>query len=183
MRQLFWLFGLIAALLVWQWLDERDAVRTLSTDGSFDYPGYSIAPLESFELTGRILSTHPYRSGREAQLSPIDLAMGWDAMAEPNNIAQLKISQRNRWFYWKAQKLPLPRRELESSMANIHIIPASAAIAEQVAQLETGALVTLTGELVEVTGDDGWRWRSSLSRTDTGDNSCEVLWLERIQTI
>ncbi|MFK7914970.1 MAG: hypothetical protein AB8B93_13720 [Pseudomonadales bacterium] len=183
MRQLFWLFGLIAALLVWQWLDQRDAVRELRTDGSFDYPGYTIAPLEQFELTGRVLSTHSYRSGREAELSPIDLAMGWDQMAEPGNIAQLNISQRNRWMYWKAQTLPLPRRKLESSMANIHIIPASATIAEQVNLLDAGAMVTLIGQLVQVDGDDGWRWRSSLSRTDTGDKSCEVLWLEQIQAL
>jgi hypothetical protein len=178
-----WIVGLAAALLAWNWLDQRDAVRAETADGSYTYPGYTIAPLESFQLTGRILSARSYRSGREAELSPVDLAIGWDEMAKPDNIAQLDISQRNRWMYWKAKRLPLPRRQLESSMANVHIIPASADVAEQVQTLAPGTLVTLDGDLVQVNADDGWRWRSSLSRTDTGARSCEVLWLTRVQVL
>ena len=183
MRTIHWMLGLIAGFLVWQGLDQRNAVREVQADGAYAYRGYSITPLEPFQLTGRILSTHSYRSGREAELSPIDLAVGWDEMAKPDNIAQLNISQRNRWMYWKAKRLPLPRRQLESSMANVHIIPASAGVAEQVQTLAPGTLVTLDGDLVQVIADDGWRWRSSLSRTDTGARSCEVLWLTRVQVL
>lgn len=178
-----WIFGLSAALLALNWLAQRDTVGQTLPNGSFVYPGYTIAPLEPFQLTGRILSTRSYRSGREAELSPVDLAIGWDEMAKPDNIAQLDISQRNRWMYWKAKRLPLPRRQLESSMANVHIIPASVDVAEQVEALAPGSLVTLDGDLVQVNADDGWRWRSSLSRTDTGARSCEVLWLNRIQVL
>jgi hypothetical protein len=27
---------------------------------------------------------------------------------------------------------------------------------------------------------DGWRWRSSLTREDTGAGACELVWVERI---
>ena len=29
---------------------------------------------------------------------------------------------------------------------------------------------------------DGWRWRSSLTREDTGAGACELVWVERIVT-
>lgn len=183
MRAIYWIAGLLAAFLIWQSYDRRDAVREASADGAFAYAGYTIAPLEPFQLTARILSTRSYRTGREAELSPIDLAVGWDEMSKPVNIHQLEISQRNRWMYWKAERLPLPRRQLESSIANVHIIPASADVAAQLEGLIAGAKVILGGDLVQVSADDGWRWRSSLSRTDTGARSCELLWLKTLQVL
>ena len=35
-------------------------------------------------------------------------------------------------------------------------------------------------DLIEVRGADGWRWRSSLTREDTGAGACELVWVERI---
>ena len=177
MRLILFILGGLTAYLVLQHLDSRDAARELRGDGSYAYTGYTIKPLEAFELTGRLLSTREYRSGREAELSPVDLVMGWGPMAEPANLAMVEIAQRNRWAYWQAQTMPMPRRQLESNMANIHIIPATAALATQLEGLEVGDDVTLVGELVQVNAEDGWRWRSSLSRTDTGEGSCELLWL------
>jgi len=44
-------------------------------------------------------------------------------------------------------------------------------------------MIRVTGRLVDILGDDGWRWRSSRSRTDTGNGSCELLLLEHIDWI
>ena len=38
----------------------------------------------------------------------------------------------------------------------------------------------LRGQLVRADGQDGWHWISSLTRTDTGDGSCEVVWVETV---
>jgi hypothetical protein len=43
--------------------------------------------------------------------------------------------------------------------------------------------VRLSGYLVEVLGDDGWRWVSSLTREDTGTGACEVIWVEQIELL
>jgi hypothetical protein len=40
-----------------------------------------------------------------------------------------------------------------------------------------GDIIELRGYLVEVTAPDGWHWRSSLSRTDSGDGACELMWV------
>ena len=36
------------------------------------------------------------------------------------------------------------------------------------------------GQLVDIDTDSGWRWRTSLSRDDTGGGSCEIVYLQDI---
>jgi hypothetical protein len=65
----------------------------------------------------------------------------------------------------------------------MHIIPATPAIAKQCKSLRAGSLVHLRGDLVEATGPGIGRWRSSLSRTDTGNGACELFYVDEIEQI
>jgi hypothetical protein len=47
--------------------------------------------------------------------------------------------------------------------------------------VQAGDVVRLRGYLVRVTAEDGWSWLSSTSRSDTGDGSCEVMWIEGVE--
>ena len=51
------------------------------------------------------------------------------------------------------------------------------------AQVREGQLIRLSGHLVQVEGDDGFRWVSSRTRDDTGDGACEVIWVEQLQIL
>jgi len=128
---------LVGALVAFQFLRPAGSLvgnqADISGDGSFSYPGYQIRKLESFQLDGRVLSRRNYSSGREAQLSALDLAMGWGAMQDPEVLSHIKISQRNRWYFWSAKRLPIPRRTIETHSANIHIIAANDQLARQLA--------------------------------------------------
>ena len=93
------------------------------------------------------------------------------------------MSQNHRWYFWRAAKLPIPAREIEQHSANVHVIAASAEAAKALARVKVSDRVRLAGKLVEVRADDGWHWRSSLSRTDTGASACELLWLERLELL
>ena len=59
----------------------------------------------------------------------------------------------------------------------MHLIPASRSVAKQLRAIRPGHIVRLSGYLVEARRDDGWRWRSSTSRTDTGGGACEVVYV------
>lgn len=174
---------LIAALVVFKFFSGSSTVARVAADGAYGYPGYEVHALESFELKGRVLSRKNYSSGREADLSKLDLAMGWGDMADPAVIKNIDISQRNRWYFWKAEQLPIPKRDIETQSANIHIIAANQSVEQKLKRVSADDQVKLRGELVEVVGEDGWRWRSSLSRADTGNGSCEVLLLHELQWI
>ncbi|KAF1052404.1 MAG: hypothetical protein GAK43_01937 [Stenotrophomonas maltophilia] len=141
---------------------------------------YTLYPLQSFELQARILHREDYHFDRESELSPTDLALGWGPMADPAVLAQVRITQGNRWYHWHAERMPLPRREIETHSANMHLIPGDAQVARTLANLREGQTIELQGELVKVVGDDGWTWISSLSREDTGAGACELIWVQHL---
>ena len=63
--------------------------------------------------------------GREADLSPVDVAFGWGRMSDPAVIERLTISQSNRWYHWRYEGEPsIPAPEIAVSSANMQLIPA-----------------------------------------------------------
>jgi hypothetical protein len=145
--------------------------------------GYRIQPLERFALDARVLGAERYRFGREAELSPVDLALGWGPMSDTAVLEKISISQGNRFYYWRVDEFPIPRREIELNSANMHMIPANDDVARRLASVRTGSVVRLEGYLVEASAEDGWRWRSSLTREDTGNGACELVWVERLDVL
>jgi hypothetical protein len=182
LKRLFWI-GLALAI-GWLWWSHGSAVRaTVDAEGTLAYPHYAITPLESFAIDARVLSRHDYRLDREADLSPTDLALGWGPMADENVLGDLQITQGDRWYHWHASKLPIPRREIETHSANMHMIASDPSIAAALERVQPSDRIHLEGRLVEVRGDDGWHWRSSLSREDTGAGACEVVWVTRLDVL
>ena len=50
---------------------------TASIDHEWSANGYRIIPLEKFNFEARVLRAEHYSMDREAQLAPVDLALGW----------------------------------------------------------------------------------------------------------
>ncbi len=142
--------------------------------------GYKITPLESFQIEARVLAAEHYSLGREADLSPVDLALGWGKMSDEAILKDIKISQSNRFYYWRVEEFPIPRREIETQSANMHMIPADAQIEKILKSIRPGQIVRLSGDLVQVNASDGWHWKSSLTREDTGNGACEIIYVKTI---
>jgi hypothetical protein len=145
---------------------------------TWEKDGYLITALARFSLQARLICKERYWFDRGADLSPVDYVLGWGPMSDQKILDQLKISQGGRWYHWQARHLPISAKEINSHCANMHIIPANEEIDDLVKQARPGDIVQLDGYLVAVSAQDGWRWRSSLSRTDTGNGSCELIWVE-----
>ena len=154
-----------------------------SMDRAWNAYGYAITPLEKFNFEARVLRTERYSLDRQAQLAPVDLALGWGPMANPSVIAKIKITQSNRFYYWHVDEFPIPRREIEVNSANMHMVAASADVERTLRDLQPGQRVRFAGYLIEARAPDGWRWRSSLSREDTGAGACELVWVESITVL
>ena len=144
-------------------------------------PGYRITPLESFSLEARVLGRERYRFDRAAHLSPIDLALGWGPMSDQAVLEHIDISQSGRFYFWHVERFPIPQRDIETHSANMHMIPATREVEHQLLNIRAGQLMTLHGYLVEVHAADGWQWRSSLTREDTGSGACELVWVESLE--
>lgn len=145
--------------------------------------GYLITPMADFDITARVLSKERYWLGTESELAPVDLALGWGPMSDDKVLSELKISQRNRWFYWNCRKYPIPRDQIEHNAANMHLIPADDDIGSKIKGVKVGSLVRFKGHLVRVNRPDGWHWESSMSRTDTGNHACEVVFVKEFDVI
>ena len=149
---------------------------------AFVTKGYHVTPLASFKIRARVLSTHHYQFGREADLVPVDLALGWGAMSDTAVLNRLKISQGERRYYyrWGEDGPPIPAEDIVSSSANMHLIPANGGVKDQLESARAGEVIELNGYLVRADASDGWHWVSSLTRTDSGDGACELIWVQSL---
>ena len=136
-----------------------------------------------FELTARVLSRADYSWDDGAKLVPVDLALGWGRMSDSAVLAQVDISQSGRFYRWHVKDFPIPRREIETSSANMHMIPADADVKNQLEQVRAGEVVHLEGFLVDASRPGGWHWNTSMSRDDTGAGACELIYVERVDVV
>ena len=161
---------------------EEPVQRQVYTSRLRERNGYQIALLASFDIRARVIAVESYRFDRGAALSPVDLALGWGPMSNGDILKQISFSQGGRFYSWWAQNYPVPRNVIESHSANMHMIPADDDIERRLKSTRAGNLVHIKGYLVEATGKDGFRWKSSLSRSDTGAGACELIWVESLES-
>ena len=102
-------------------------------------------------------------------------------MSDSAVLEQIDICQSGRWYRTKYElPPPISEHQIISNSSNMHMIPARKAIQRSLKKLREGDIVRLRGYLVDVDHDSGWYWRSSMSRTDTGDGACELVYVESI---
>lgn len=138
-----------------------------------------VVPLAQFSLAARVLSKENYRIDAVADLSPIDLALGWGPMSDQGVLDKLSIAQASRRYgIFPKDGLTVPMAVLLACSSNMHMIPANGEIEDILNSVRTGELIKLSGYLVGVQEEGRWIWFSSLSRTDSGDGACEIIWVE-----
>ncbi|CUA83239.1 MULTISPECIES: hypothetical protein [Gulbenkiania] len=145
--------------------------------------GYTLTPLARFDISARVLSRREYKQDREAELSQLDLALGWGAMSDSAVLRKLEITQSDRFFFWRASALPIPRDEVVRSASNMHLIPADPTVRRTLLSAGKGDGVHLTGYLVEARGQKNYVWRSSLSREDSGRGACELVYVTAAEVL
>lgn len=151
---------------------------------AFQKDGFTIEPLASYEIDARILHKKRYGLGPSAKIAPYDFAVGWGVMSDQSVLDKLDISQGNRFYFYEyALPPPVEKREITVHSANMHLIPADSSVMWALWRANTGDLVRMRGKLVQVSTPDMPAWRSSLSRTDTGNGACELMWIESIQRL
>lgn len=190
--------GLVAILVLWHVVDlvPTPTATALAPDApdqqvlapgetvGWTYRGYHIIPLARYEIKARVMHRESYYLDHAAAISPLDLALGWGRMSNPAVYDQLHIGQGWRWYTWHWYGAPpIPESEINTSSANTHLIPATDEVRDHLFWVRTGNVIKLSGYLVEADGEGTWHWRSSLTRDDSGDGSCEVMWVKEVETV
>ena len=152
---------------------------------TFEKSGFVIHTLASYSGRARVLSKEPYWIDGGADLAPYDLALGWGPMSDSAVLDQLRISQGSRFFSYGPGRgdWPIPVDEINRHSANTHMIPANSEAAKTLRWIRRGQIVRFAGYLVEAVHPSGSKWRSSLTREDTGSGACELLWTEKLEVL
>jgi len=129
----------------------------------------------------RVLSHERYRAGELADISPLDLAVGWGPMSDSAVLDRLEISQSNRFYYWHFDdEPPIPQREIVTHSSNWHLVPADDNVWSELQRVRTGDIISLEGLLIDIKNSNGQVIRTSLRRNDTGAGACEVVLVETV---
>lgn len=185
------------AIALWAWLHRADPVSlgpgvmaaeapvqtSIHSPQTIRIGAYQIHELAEFTIKAKVLSRKDYDDDREADLSSLDLALGWGRMSDESILEKIEISQSGRWYRWRVKEFPIPHREIETHSANMHLIPADDSVKETLDAIRPGEIVQISGSLVSVTAEDGWRWQSSMTREDTGNGACELIYARDVQIV
>ncbi len=162
---------------------DPEQINLPSDTPAFAQGTFRLKPLAVFSIDARVLHRKVYRYDNQAALVPVDLALGWGPMSDQRVLDQLSISQSARFYWYQYRQPPIPKEQIISHSTNVHIIPATSAIASRCKSLRAGTLIHLSGDLVEATGPGIGSWRSSLSRTDSGNGACELMWVKEMSVL
>jgi len=140
---------------------------------------FQLLPQAQFSAEVRVLGRERYRLGPFADVSPLDIAVGWGPMSDSSVLASIDISQGNRFYYWHYDhEPPIPRQDIVSHSANWHLIPANDGVWSQLRGLRVGDVVKLDGILVNAEEPGVASFKTSLRRDDAGAGACEILYVQ-----
>ncbi|MCK5177696.1 MAG: hypothetical protein KAQ92_08270 [Candidatus Aenigmarchaeota archaeon] len=142
-----------------------------------------IYPKAQYRIYAMVMSKHRYRLGWEGKIAPYDLALAWDKLMLPEYQKGIRYSQGNRWYHYRYDAgYPLPKSYISSHSSNHHIIPGNDNLKKALGKIRVKEKVYLEGYLVhikgKVKGREVW-WNSSLTRKDSGNHACEILYLTK----
>jgi len=109
---------------------------------------YNFEGVTLFRLDARVLSIRSYNSDDMSDFCQFDIAVGWSKMSDQKIVDKIDIKQQHRWYVWETDKFPIPRKEIENSSSNIHIIPANEYVEDIINDVCRGNIVSLRGTLV-----------------------------------
>lgn len=147
---------------------------------------FVIRPKAHYVINGFVLSKKNYYSGVTSLISPCDIALAFGELYSTKIYETIKWSQSGRWYWWwYKENCPLKDDKWVARWSsNNHIIPENDNLKKAAKSVKKGDFVVLEGYLVDVDGEKDGRtffWNSSMTRMDTGDGSCEVLYLKKIK--
>jgi hypothetical protein len=154
--------------------------------------GDTLLPVARFETRGRVLNIErfkPYQSLVNwipgLRPSTHDIGLGYGPMTDTANVERFKYSHEGTTHGLRALFLrprgPMTQAEwdaLAPHVTNVHVIPASDLVLQQVRRLRHGDLVTLRGQLVNVRDAQG---RVATTSITAGDRDCEILFVTEVE--
>ena len=103
-------------------------------------------------------------------------------MSDNQVLKHFEITQSARFYTWRPHgELPIGRQAVIEHSANTQVIPANEAVRAQLRRLRVGQVIHLSGTLVDAVRDDGAYVHTSMTRSDSGAGSCEIVLVDLVE--
>ena len=162
---------------------QTDLTDELTIDHQARNGNAKITLLAEYSITGVVKSRKTYSTDPASAVSPMDLVLAWGDLNRKDINKKIEYNQSNRWYYYKIkERFDSDFQKIQTQSSNTHIIPANSDVLKQLKKIKRNDLVELDGYLVKVVFDPKQPpWISSLTRLDTGDRSCEIMYVESVK--
>jgi hypothetical protein len=174
-------------------LEQPKQARTTKTTIGTTVNGvdYRIQPRFTYNLSGLVVSLHHSDSWWDYahnewgdHINLMDLCVVWGSTAEAGAYRKVSFSN-NQWeCHWSWSSAEAGRNFKHEEVSNNHIVTDDPAVAKALRTIRIGDQIRIKGYLVDYTiaNRPGARV-SSITRTDTGNGACEVLYVEAVEII
>ncbi len=141
---------------------------TLTARARYSTKAWVVAVDQDFDDPGQEIMTH-------------DVSLAWGPLGNPDILKSMKFHLARRYVSvrWSGD-MPLDQKAVMGHLANTHLIASTPELREYLSQVREGDLLALEGYLVDVKFGPH-HMRSSLVRSDIGNGSCEILWVDRAE--
>jgi len=158
-------------------LDGSQVINILGDEGYV-----SLSLLASYDIEAVVKSTNRMRD-YSAQVSRYDFALAWGDLNREDIDDTISYAQGMRFYTyrWSAETTVSPAY-IGSHSANVHIIHSDKNTLKKVRGIRKNDHIRLQGYLVQVNFPYG-PWRSSLTRTDSGNGACEIMYVTDVQVL
>lgn len=152
---------------------------------------YTLTPRATYDIAGLVVSQHRgdalFNLDHGADPGNIrDVCVVWGEAVTNGSYRKVKFSSGEFTcsYSWSGALSP-PFKPDKAS--NNHLIPADRAIARQIGAIRVGDQIRMTGLLVDYTvtkdGQPIFTRRTSLTRGDTGNGACEILYVTGLSVV
>ncbi len=144
---------------------------------------FTLTRMANYKVTGSVISKEYYSEDWEGMVSPVDLLIVWGKLTDREYSRHITFTHGVRWYHYKWKEgSPVDSTYIVTHSSNNHIIPANRNIYRAIKQIKKKDPVVLEGYLVNIRGtfkDRPVSWNTSLSRTDSGNGSCEIFYVSK----
>ena len=146
--------------------------------------GFNVQSMATYDIRCRVIMKDEYYTQSVAKLSPLDFTVTWGSDSDQTFIDEVQWSHSDRYasYEWGPQ-FDLTTDYFLSHVANMHLIPRDDCVETQLRGIRLGSFIEMKGYLVRVLFPGGTSWKSSMSRTDVGDGSCELMVVDSVEPI
>lgn len=152
---------------------------------------YTLTPRATYEIGGLVVSQHRgdalvnlYHKADPGNIKDVCVVWGEDITNGSYQKVRYRSEEFTCYYSWSRPLSPPFRPEKAS---NNHLIPADEAIAERIRAIRVGDQIRMRGLLVDYTvtrdGREILTRRTSLTRNDTGNGACEILYVTDLTVV